>query len=124
MALTADQIVHQFAQMNGAIAEITLTLKAIQDGAGGAGRGGGGGGGSDGRNGSLSNKGEKHKKLEGKIVENFRKFNGGEAEWNAWADDFKIMTDTRCEEVGATLEYVRCLRKSDKEVLTWKESCG
>ena len=102
MALTADQIVHQFAQMSGAIAEITLTLKAIQDGAGGAGRGGGGGGGSDG--GSAGNKAGKNKKIEGKLVENFRKFNGGETEWNSWADDFKIMMDTRSEEVGATLE--------------------
>ena len=116
--MTADQIMQQFAQMT-AIAEVTRALKAIQDGAGGAGKGGGGGGGNDG--GSASNKTGKNKKIEGKLVENFRKFNGGETEWNSWADDFKIMMDTRSEEVGATLEFVRCLRKSDKEVLPWKE---
>ena len=119
MALTAEQIVQQFGQMSAAIAEITRTLKMIQDGAGGAGKGGGGGGGNDG--GNASNKSGKNRKIEGKLVENFRKFNGGETEWNSWADDFKIMVDTRSEEVGATLEYVRCLRKSDKEVLPWRE---
>ena len=57
------------------------------------------------------------RRIEGKLVDNFRKFAGGESEWNAWADDLKIVIDTRSEEVGTALEYVRALGKSDKEVL-------
>ena len=68
----------------------------------------------------MSNKYGK-RKIEGKLVENFRRFSGGEVEWSSWADDFKIMVDTRSEEVGSALEYVRGLRKSDKEVLSWRE---
>ena len=120
MALTAEQVALQFGQVSQAMAEITRTLQTIQEkmADGGGGRSGGGGG-SDGV--STGKKCGKNKKIEGKLIENFRKFNGGEVEWSSWADDFKIMMDTRSEEVGATLEYVRCLRKSDKEVLTWRE---
>ena len=67
----------------------------------------------------------KHDKrsIEGKSVDNFRKFQGGEAEWNAWADDFKIVIDTRNEQVGNALEFIRALGKVDREVLEWKEVC-
>ena len=113
MALTAEQVVHQLGQFSQAMADITMTLKAIQE------KMGKGGGSGDAVN--TDTRCAKNKRLEGKIVENFRKFPGGEVEWNSWADDFKIMMDTKCEEVGATLEYVRRLRKVDKEVLPWQE---
>jgi hypothetical protein len=41
------------------------------------------------------------------MIETFKKFSGGEVDWNAWAEDFKIMVDTRSEQMGAALEYVR-----------------
>ena len=115
MAMTAEMVVEQFARMNGAIAEITATLKIIQDGAGAAAKGGW----ND--EGAANAKTGKNRGIEGKIFENIGVFKGGESEWNGWADDFKIRVDTRCEEAGATLEYLRNLGKPHKEVLPWRE---
>ena len=103
MAMTPEMVVEQFARMNGAIAEITATLKIIQDGAGAAAKGGW----ND--EGAANGKTGKNRGIEGKIFENIGVFKGGESEWNGWADDFKIRVDTRCEEAGATLEYLRNL---------------
>ena len=63
----------------------------------------------------------KQKGIEGKTVDMFKKFHGGEIDWNMWADDFKIMVNTRSEEMGSALDFVRKLGKVDKEVLTTKE---
>ena len=72
MALTAEQIVHQFGQFAQAMADVTTTLKVIQEQIG---RGSG-----SGDTVGTEVKHAKNKKLEGKVVENFRKFSGGEAE--------------------------------------------
>jgi hypothetical protein len=111
MVMTSEQVLQQFDQMTNTMTELAKTLGAMQEryegGAGGKGK----------------SKGEKKegRRIEGKMIETFKKFSGGEVEWNAWAEDFKIMVDTRSEQMGAALEYVRGMGKVDKEVVGWRE---
>ena len=61
------------------------------------------------------------KKLEGNLTgkdfTSFTKFQGGDTEWVTWAEDFKILVDTKSETVGDTLSYIRRIAKGERDVL-------
>ena len=111
MTMSAEQVLQQFNIMASTLGEMTKTLALLQERPEGGGKGGG--------KGSAERKG--NGRIEGKMVEMFKNFHGGEIEWNAWADDFKIMIDAKSEELGATLEFIRGLGKTDKEVMGWRD---
>ena len=95
MALTAEQIMQQLGQLTATMTDITRTRKSVQEKVNGGGGGGSGGQEGPGDGIGTEKRSAKWKRLEGNIVEGFRKLHGGEAEWNTWADDFKIMVDTK-----------------------------
>ena len=122
MAVTAEAMAQLLLQQGEALSAIALNMNKMQEkmgewlGAGEGGKGGCKGGGAGGRNGYRGGV-----SIEGKAVENFKQFQGGEEEWNSWADDFQILIDTKCEYIGTALEFTRKLGKPEKEVLGWEE---
>ena len=108
MTMTSEQVIQQLTLMSNTMSELGKTLGVMQERyEGGKGKG--------------KREKKESRRIEGKMIESFKKFSGGEVEWNTWAEDFKIMVDTRSEHVGATLEYVRGMGKVDKEVIAWRE---
>ena len=86
---TAEDIAGLILRQGQALEAIAVNMQQFQEkmaewmGSGEGGKGGGKGGKGGGRN---SNRGTVS--IEGKAVENFKNFQGGEEEWNSWADDF------------------------------------
>ena len=57
----------------------------------------------------------------GRQFESFKKFGGGEAEWQEWSNDYKISVDRRHMVMSEAMELVKKLGKAEKDVLDWKD---